>query len=320
VEARYPVDRSRVTLSGYSMGGYGTLALAAKYPDLFGRGFAVVGPPTEDPLEGTTNNLLRLSGIVTRKLFDGVDRGGLLGIFSEEPENALRLTENIRHVPVLLWNGSADPLVPLLVPTNYAERLRSHGYRHQLELFTGTHLLLALRDSWERGGRYLSEGEVPDLPARVTYRRVPDPDHPNLAIHHDGAYWVRDIEVREGRDSGLVDPTCYTRGYAEPEHESFTGTGAPPLPNTRRGACWTEPEREGDGPSHAVGVRLSGVERVTLWAERPGVDPCEPCYLRAETDGPATLVLKGSFGERAVAVPDGETVRVSLQKGAQAAE
>jgi predicted esterase len=320
VESRYPVDRSRVTLSGYSMGGYGTLVLAAKYPDLFGRGFAVVGPPTEDPVEGPTNNLLRAPALVTRKLFGGGDRGELLGIFSEEPENALRITENLRHVPMLLWNGIVDPLVPLLAPTNYAERLRSHGYRHQLELFTGTHLLLVLRDNWTRGGRYLSKGRVPASPARVTYRRVPDHDHPDLDLRHDGAYWVRDIEVREGRESGLVDATCYATGYAEPERKRYTSTGTNPLPHTKRGLTWEDPEDDPRPPANAVGVRLSGVDRATLWVERPGVDPTEPLHLRAETDGDATLVLKGSFGEREVEVPDGETVTVDLEQGAESPE
>ena len=317
VESRYPVDRSRVGISGYSMGGYGTLVLAAKYPDLFGRGFAVVGPPTEDPVEGTTNNLLQLPGLVTRKLFGGGDRGELLGIFTEEPENALRLTENLRHVPMLLWNGIADPLVPLLAPTNYAERLRSHGYRHQLELFTGTHLLLVLRDNWTRGGRYLSKGRVPEAPARVTYRRVPDHDHPDLELRHDGAYWVRGIEVAEGRDSGLVDATCYAEGYAEPERKRYTSTGTNPLPHTKRGLTWEAPDEDAHrSPANALGVRLSGVDRVTLWVERPGIDPTEPLHVRAETDSPTTLVLKGSFGERVLGITDGETVTVELEEGA----
>jgi hypothetical protein len=67
-------------------------------------------------------------------------------------------------------------------------------------------------------------------------------------------------------------------------------------------------------------VRLSGVDRATLWVERPGVDPTEPLHLRAETDGDATLMLRGSFGERAVEVPDGETVTVDLEQGAEPAE
>ena len=40
---RFRLDPTRVALSGYSMGGYGTYKLGLQWPDLFGAAFTVVG-------------------------------------------------------------------------------------------------------------------------------------------------------------------------------------------------------------------------------------------------------------------------------------
>ena len=71
LEGRIDIDRSRVTLGGYSMGGFGTCVLAAQCPDLFGRGFSVVGPPTEDPIECITGGLATAPPSLTTNLFGG---------------------------------------------------------------------------------------------------------------------------------------------------------------------------------------------------------------------------------------------------------
>jgi predicted peptidase len=44
VARRYSLDPNRVSVNGYSMGGYGTFRLTTRYPDLFARSFPIVGP------------------------------------------------------------------------------------------------------------------------------------------------------------------------------------------------------------------------------------------------------------------------------------
>jgi hypothetical protein len=70
---RYAVDDERVTLGGYSMGGFGTFLLGGHYPDLFARGFSVVGAGERTDLPA--------------------GRGGV-------GAGDLRLLENLRHVDV----------------------------------------------------------------------------------------------------------------------------------------------------------------------------------------------------------------------------
>jgi predicted esterase len=306
LETRYDIDRSRVSVTGYSMGGFGAIIMATKNPDSFGRCFGVVGPPAEDPLQAPTNNIVATPSLLLTGLFGGEDGGELFSIFTEKPENALRLTENLRHVPMLLWHGGTDPLVPLLGPTNYARKLREHGYRHQIDVFPSDHFTLAIQDSWHRGPAYLSDTEVPKHPQRVTYRRIPEFDYPELDIAHDSAYWVTDIEVREGHGSGLVDATSLADGYGEPTAEQFTTTGTKPMPYTASGIEWADPESI-RGPENTLEVTLKGVDSTTLWVEAAGVDPEEELTIVTDTDIETTLHLRGSFGTHSVALEPGKS-------------
>jgi predicted esterase len=313
LERRYEIDRDRVSVAGYSMGGFGTLLLAEKHPDLFARGFSMVGTPSEDPLEGPTDTLFGLPQSLTGGLFGGQGGGDVLTIFTERPENALMITANLRTVPMLLWNGAGDALAPLLGVGNYARRLSEQGYRHQLDVFPTTHFLPAVFDSWDRGPEYLAEGTVEHQPPRVTYRRVPRFDYPDLGLVHDGAHWVDDLELRMG-DNAFVDAISYADGYAEPDAETFQRSGARPQPYVSRGIEWADPDPAAvRGPENTLELKLRRVESVTFWVEDAGLDPSEELTLEVDSDGPATVTLAGSFGERAVEVDrDTETTTVTL--------
>jgi pimeloyl-ACP methyl ester carboxylesterase len=315
LESRFNVDRDRVSLAGYSMGGYGTLVLAAQYPDLFSSGFSIVGPPTEDPIEGATGGMLTLPTRITQDLLGGAGGGRFLSIFSERPEDARYVTDNLRHVPLLVWNGGLDVLVPILGPLSYARDLREHGYRHELDVFpTEGHLTLALRDRWDRACRFLEAGEVKHDPARVTYRHVPEFDHPDVGLVHDGAYWVDDIAITESAHTALVDATSLAGGYGEPVADDFKGVGRAPNLYKQRGVRWKSPD-ETRPARNALDVTLEGVESVTFWVEDAGLDPSEELSLEVDSDGPATVTLAGSFGRRDLEVPAGDsetTVRLSM--------
>jgi dienelactone hydrolase len=298
---RYAVDEDRVFLGGYSMGGYATYKYGAQYPDLFAKAFAVVGPPGEDVLAGPTDGNLKAN--------DGA---------SADPENTMRITDNLRHVPLLMWNGSNDELVPLPGVINYEQDLREHGYRHELGVFPGyEHFTFAIRDDWGPGadffaGDYLGAPTVTRNPARVTYRAVPDFDHdlggnaPELV--HDGAYWVQEITPRGSGDSveGLVDAVSHADGYGDPVAEDFRGPGTEPAPHTKRGTRWGAP-LDVSAARNALDVTLEGVDSATVFVEAAGLDPARRLTVTVESDGSSTLVLKGSFGKRAVEVEAGTT-------------
>jgi poly(3-hydroxybutyrate) depolymerase len=307
LETRYEIDRDRVTVSGYSMGGFGTQILSGKYPDLFARGFSVVSPPAEDPLEGPSAGLIRSPPLLVQGLLGGRGGGEFLTLFTDHQENAMDLTDNLRHIPMLLWNGGTDPLVPVLGPTNYARNLRRHGYRHQLDVFPAAdHLLLAVRDQWDRAPEFLARGTVKRDPTRVTYRRDPEFDEPALGLAHDKAYWVSDITVRDPDDGGLVDAHSLADGYEKPVPENFRETGSEPQRRISKGTKWVDFEHVHD-PANELHVKLENVDGATLWIEEADLDPAEELRLIVRSDGLATLTLAGTFGRETVEVVDGDT-------------
>ena len=102
VERRYPVDRDRVYLTGISMGGGGALWLAETHPDMWA-GIAAMCP---DSMPG-----------------------------SEE------LAPNLLNVPLRLYHGEADTIVPVASSRAWQRRLsdcrRARGI-HRISLRPGT--------------------------------------------------------------------------------------------------------------------------------------------------------------------------------------
>ncbi|MFT4904387.1 MAG: pimeloyl-ACP methyl ester carboxylesterase [Natronomonas sp.] len=327
LETRIDIDRSRVTIGGYSMGGFGTCMLAAQCPDLFGRGFSVVGPPSEDPIEGITGGLFKSPSRLTSDIFGGEGGGDILNIFTDNPESAMEVTANLRHVPMLIWNGLGDPLVPILSPDNYAGRLKSHGYRYQFDVFpTQTHLSFGHNDEWDGIPEFISRGKVIRNPRRVTYQQVPKLDHPEVGLVHDGAYWVSDIVTRDGENTALVDAISLADGYAEPRIGSFRRYGRKPKRHLSRGVQWETPTIDSRRPpANRIEVSLDGVSEVTLWVDEAGLDADEEMTIEVESDGPATLHLATAFETIAIDVPEGETTKKVLleeppaEPGAEAA-
>ena len=307
LETRFDIDRDRVTVAGYSMGGFGTQVLSAKYPDLFARGFSVVSPPSEDPLEGPTGGLIRSPPLLTQQLLGGRGGGEFLTLFTSQQENAVDLSENLRHIPMLLWNGGVDGLVPVLGPVNYSRELRKQGYRHQLDVFpVADHLLLAVRDQWDRAAEFLSRAERKNNPTRVTYRRDPEFDEPALGLAHDKAYWVSDITVRDADGPGLVDAHSLADGYEKAVPENFRETGSSPQRRLSKGTKWVDTEHVHD-PANELHVKVEGVDGATLWIEEADLDPAEELTLIVRSDGLATLTLAGSFGREHLQFTEGDT-------------
>lgn len=293
--ARYDYDEERVTLGGYSMGGYATYRLASLYPDLFARGFAVVGPPDESIFGGPTDERV------------------------ESEHNTLDVTDNLRHVPLLMWNGANDELVPLPGPVNYAQRLRDHGYRHELDVFPGyDHFLFFVLDEWGPGKEFLDGATVERTPARVTYRSKPAMGNEEFFdLRYEGAYWLSDIDVvdPDGDDGGLVDAISHADGYAEPVVEDYTEPGTEPNPHTKRGTRWRRRLLQGR-PRNALDLELTDVTAVTVWVEEAGLDPSQPVDLSVSTTVGATVRLATETHVRPVTVPAGDSeISVTLCPG-----
>lgn len=280
----YNIDFSKVTIGGHSMGSYGTYKLAACYPDLFAAAFTTTGS-TGDTF---------------------TDRSLILG---SETKDVSRLTENLRHVPMLLWYGAADELAPLPAPLTYEQRLRDHGYQHELDIFTADHFTWPHLDEWTRAREFLDSNDRTTMePARVTYRRIPAFDNTELGLIRDDAYWLTDIRVEDGERSGIVDAVSGAITDPDLTPINYESAGTEPLPYVARGTrCEISTER--NPPQNHLEMTLDSIASLTVWVEEAQLDPQVPLELVVESTTRSDITLTGSFGTRDISVDAGRTVR-----------
>ena len=286
----YNIDFDRVTIGGYSMGGHGTYKLASQYPDLFARAFAIVGPPDRE-----------------------IEGGPSQGVAGSE-QNMMRLTDNLRTVPILMWASMLDELVPYPGVLGYQQQLEEHGYRHRLDSFpTYDHVLPAVEDEWGPGKEFLGDATVERAPRRVTFRRAVDLEDEALDLVHDGAHWVSEIEVAEDADDGLVDAISEAQSGV-PETTQFETVGVQPVPHQRRGVKWTDANVQ-PPTRNALSVTLEDVTGVTLWVDTAGLDTSRPIEVTIETDRPATVRLAAENGSTKLDVDSGESTHTVRLRG-----
>jgi hypothetical protein len=272
----FRLDPTRVALSGYSMGGYGTYKLGMQWPDLFGAAFTTVGPPVA-------------SGYLDTR----------------------QLIENARWLPYLNWAGRTDELVPYALVRAQQQRFDDLGLRSQLWTYPGGHLDLAGRDEWEGARAFLVASVVQPDPRRVDYAFVPQADNERLGLVHDHAYWISHLRARTparaeisavssvpARRSGrggdlfgragdpITTPVTSADGHL-PTPESVTGTdwnGFHPTPNR-----------------NALSLRLDNVRRAHIDGRRAGLRGGRCLRVSVAGDGPALVRLTLPFPAGAVA-------------------
>jgi dipeptidyl aminopeptidase/acylaminoacyl peptidase len=129
-------EPGRLGILGRSYGGYLTLAVLTRFPDLFRVGVAVCGMSDLRTWYATTEPWIAAAAVT--KYGDPARDGDLLADLS--PMNAL---DRLR-APLLLVHGSDDTNVPVSESEQVAASLRSRGLPHELIVFEGEgHELLA---------------------------------------------------------------------------------------------------------------------------------------------------------------------------------
>ncbi|HEY3240031.1 MAG TPA: hypothetical protein VGL92_10740 [Acidimicrobiia bacterium] len=277
VARHFDVDVDRVTVAGYSMGGYGTYRLATLYPDLVGAAMTVVGPPGE--------------GVWLPPL---PPSGG-----SETLTNPW--LPSARHVPFLNVVAAEDQLVPLAgtraqslgAPELGVAGLDQLGYRYRFVVYNpAEHATLAgFGYDIPMAGEFLGAARVTHDPAHVTFVYAPGADDPALGLVHDHAYWVSGLRVVPGAAHGTIDVRSYATGRGDPESHATHGSGHGPLPFLEWSRSW------GDAPEVAsdnrLTVNLSGLSAARLDVVRAGLDPATPLVVEVTADAPGVLRLAG---------------------------
>ena len=260
VARRYRLEPAWTVASGYSMGGFGTFDIAEQFPDLFSRAQPTVGAQ-------------RIGGGETYRI------------------------ASLRNIPVLMWNGVGDELVP---PSSYlpaAQALDDLGYRYELDQFVpGEHLSLAINDEYGPAAAFLGTARVNRNPFHVTYVVDPSQFERRLGVVANHAYWLSGLRVR-GSGHGTIDAISHGFGRGDPP-VSPTATGGGSLP----GGAFLDPypftfQRKSWGAvprrprANRIEIEAEGIAAVTINPRRARVG----CAVKLDvtSDGPIRIRLAG---------------------------
>ncbi|MFL6624650.1 MAG: alpha/beta hydrolase-fold protein [Sulfurifustis sp.] len=276
VARNYRLDPALTSISGYSMGGYGTFKFATRYPDLFAKAHTVVGPPA-------------------------------LGIWAPpasptggESTNTFNLLEGVRNIPFLMWVQVTDELVPYSGTSAQAQRFDQLGYRYEFDSFTtGEHLTLALNDQYEPSAAFLGDARVDRDPAHVTYVVNPRMDFPDAGLVGDHAYWLSGLRLRDASGDaprGTIDVFSHGFGVGDaPPLPTQTGAGLLTGGNLGALAFVSQSKAWGAAPVQLAANRLDitarNIAAVVVHVDRARVG-CD-VVLNVDTDGPLTVTLQG---------------------------
>jgi len=257
VARHYKVDADWAVVTGYSMGGFGTYRLLARWPDLFARGFSVVGAPAsvDDQLK------------------------------------------SLRNTPLLAWNSTEDELVNLQTSENAVAANTAAGIRFEEDKFlTADHLTLAANDEYGPGVAFLGTSRVDRNPFHVTYVVDPREDNAVATAVADHAYWLSGMTVRKAGSTGTVDAISAAFGLTDAKvlpvaygAGALTGGEIPAMAYVSRSQQW--------GPlghaakADALHLKATNLRTVTIDLARAGLS-CG-AHLDITSDGPLDVILGG---------------------------
>jgi hypothetical protein len=253
VARHYKLDPSLTDVSGYSMGGFGTYRLLARWPDLFARGFSVVGAP------GSVDDQLA----------------------------------SLRNTPLLLWNATADELVNIQTSEEARAAVEAAGLRYAENLHLGAdHLTLATNDWYLPGAEFLGDHRVDLAPPHVTYVVDTSEDSADAQAVGDHAYWLSGLTARDPKSTGTIDARSEAFGVGDPavtpqapSAGTLDGGAHGPMPFVRREQTWGDPPAA--PAADTLVVKATNVASAVVDARRARLS-CSP-QIDLASDGPLDL-------------------------------
>ena len=254
VARHYRLDPDWTTVTGYSMGGFGTYRLLARWPDLFSRGWSVVGAP------GTVDDQL----------------------------------VSLRNTPLLLWNSTEDELVNINTSEQAVADDTAAGIRFTEDLFlTADHLTLAANDQFAPGAAWLGTARVDRDPSHITFVVDPTEDSARAGMVSNHAYWISGLTPR-GKGDATIDVLSKAFGQGVPKvlpvqqgGGALTGGEIPAMAYVERSQQWG-PTPKAPRRNELV-ITAKNLRFLTIDVARAGVT-CG-VKLTVHTDGPLTVRL-----------------------------
>src|SRR5947207_7966428 len=239
----------------------------------------------------------------------------------------------MRNVPVAVYQGVEDELVPVTGVVAQMNRVRDLGYRYRFYLFPAAeHYTHPILDEWEEAARYLFAQKRVANPAHVTYLRdMPfeqavdnGPDlrpgrGAGLSFPLDHAYWMSELTPRTATAQAQFDGTSLA--ISEQPHLALPEAGGPEsagqnLPWVMTGQQWVaNPTATPPPTSNGFTTTLTGASAVRLDMARMAIDVTKAVHGAVTTDGVLTLRLAGAWATAPVVTVDGVPVGATLAGG-----
>jgi hypothetical protein len=271
VARHYKVDADWAVVTGYSMGGFGTYRLLARWPDLFARGWSVVG----------------------------------------EPSSVKDQLVSLRNTPLLCWNSTEDELVNINTSESAVTANTAAGIRFEEDKFlTADHLTLAANDEFAPGVAFLGTQRVDRNPYHVTFVVDPTEDNVKATAVSNHAYWLSDLRVARVGTDGVVDAVSGAFGVVDAKvlpvattPGVLTGGEIPAMAYVARSQQW--------GPfgktaaTNSMKLSLKNLRMATVALDRARLSAARTLTLDITADTASTLVLAGASPAAIRATRDG---------------
>ena len=272
VRDEYRVDRRRVFISGASMGGSGAYSIACHYPDMFA-------------------GMAGITGRVDYYLWMGVKRESLPRFkqVQVDTDYALEILPNLSHVPVLIFHGDLDYVLPVRQSRLFDRLLRELGQPHEYAEFgnIGHYGLWSKSFRHPSFGRMLGSAQAKELPAKFTFR--------TFTLKYSSAYWMTIDEIVHWGKVAEVHAEVPRAGVISLRCENVAAlTLTPRVPNVPEPASAriSVNGRKVKGkatPDGGIRLRLRPVIEGTGPRKTPRL--CGP--IREAYDGPFVIVYPG---------------------------
>lgn len=280
VARHYEVDADWATATGYSMGGFGTYRLLARWPDLFARGWSVVGEP----------------GSVDDQLV------------------------SLRNTPLLTWNAAGDELVNVNTSEQAVKDNTAAGIRFEEDKFlTADHLTLAANDEFGLGAAFLGDARVDRNPYHVTFVVDPTEDNAQATTVADHAYWLSGLWAAKAGTatidavSGAFGSTDAKVLATETTAGVLTGGEIPAMPYVARSQQWGPFGKA--AVTNTLTLTLKNLRTATVQLDRARLTAAKKLTLDVTADAATTLVLKGTSPAGVRATMDGKPTALTRSGG-----
>jgi pimeloyl-ACP methyl ester carboxylesterase len=265
------IDPDRLTVAGYSMGGYGAILFAETQPDRFAGAFDIEGP---------------------------INTADQLPIALPVPD-LTRALANLRYVPTEIYQGDVDVNVALPNGVDLAHRLRALGYRYRLNVFPGhTHYSAGIANDYTYGVRLLKSARRTVRPGVVQLTRNMQLEHDidlgagsdlpgrghSVGLRFNHAWFVRDLQPADrhvGKATAVIRTFARHTEVVHPVTSAGIAAGHHgELPSAYEAQTWTV-TRSGAALRNAFSAHLRGVSRISLMLRQ----------MRLTTRRPLTAVI-----------------------------